>query len=159
MKLTTKSILISLGAFVFAIIACISIMILSVSLVQADQPATDDPAATIQAIITQTKYAMTQNAPTSTPVPATVTPVPATNTPLPTATGSPLLRILPFPMAPNSFLEKRLPRHGVCRIAARAHGHLTICWSLPVEIPWAAQLLFVCLGMYTLVRLWMYLSR
>ena len=87
MKITTKSILISLGAFVFAIMACISIMMLSVPLVQADQPATDDPAATIQAIITQTVYAMTQNAPTVTPVPATVTPVPATNTPLPTATA------------------------------------------------------------------------
>ena len=87
MKITTKSILISLGAFVFAIIACISIMMLSVPLVQADQPATDDPAATIQAIITQTVFALTQNAPTTTPVPATVTPVPATNTPLPTATA------------------------------------------------------------------------
>jgi hypothetical protein len=87
MKITTKSILISLGAFVFVIIGWISIMMLSVPLVQADQPATDDPAATIQAIVTQTVYATTQNAPTSTPVPATVTPIPATNTPLPTATA------------------------------------------------------------------------
>src|SRR5262245_14395652 len=86
MKITTKSILISLSAFVFVIIACISIMMLSVPLVQADQPATDDTAATIQAIITQTTYVMTQNAPTSTSVPATATPIPATNTPLPTAT-------------------------------------------------------------------------
>src|ERR1700752_5090304 len=87
MKITTKSILISLGAIVFVIMACISIMMLAVPLVRADQPATGDPAATIQVIITQTMYAMTQNAPTSTPIPATVTLVPATNTPLPTATA------------------------------------------------------------------------
>src|SRR5687767_13799889 len=87
MKITTNSILFSLGVIGFAMMACLAVTMLAVPLVQADQPETNDPAATIQAIVTQTVYAMTQNAPTATPIPPTATAVPATNTPLPTATA------------------------------------------------------------------------
>ena len=87
MKITTNSILFSLGVIGFAMMACLVVTMLAVPLVQADQLETNDPAATIQAIVTQTVYAMTQNAPTATPIPPTSTSVPATNTPLPTATA------------------------------------------------------------------------
>jgi hypothetical protein len=87
MKITTNSILLSLGVIGFAMMACLAVTMLAVPLAKADQPETNDPAATIQAIVTQTVYAMTQNAPTATPIPPTSTSVPATNTPLPTATA------------------------------------------------------------------------
>lgn len=89
MKITTNSILFSFGVIAFVLMACIAITLLAVPLAQADQPATDDVSVTIQAIVTQTVSAMTQNAPTATPVPATVTTVPATNTSVPTNTPLP----------------------------------------------------------------------
>ena len=89
MKITTNSILFSFGVIGFVLIACIAVTLLAVPLAQADQPATDDVSVTVQAIVTQTVYAMTQNAPTVTPVPATVTAVPATNTSVPTNTPLP----------------------------------------------------------------------
>ncbi len=93
MKLTTNSILILFGIFAFAVMACFPITMLAIPLINPTQTQPNDPAATVQAMVTQTMYAMTQNAPTQTPVPATATPLPPTNTPvsptnmpLPTAT-------------------------------------------------------------------------
>ncbi|HEX5809307.1 MAG TPA: NBR1-Ig-like domain-containing protein [Anaerolineales bacterium] len=90
MKLNTNSVLILFGILAFAIMACFPVTLMAMPLMQSDQPDTNDAAATVQAIVTQTMYAMTQNAPTSipvtvTPIPATSTPVPPTNTPVPTA--------------------------------------------------------------------------
>jgi hypothetical protein len=90
MKLTTNSILILFGILAFAIMACFPVTLMAMPLLQPDQPSGEDAAATVQAVVTQTLVAMTQNAPTSipataTPIPATSTPVPPTNTPIPTA--------------------------------------------------------------------------
>ena len=94
MKLTTNSILIIFGVLFFAVMACFPITIFAMPLINPQQPEPVDSFATVQAMVTQTIVAMTQNAPTQTPVPptatplpATATPVPATNTPLPTATA------------------------------------------------------------------------
>ena len=89
MKMTTNSILYSLSILGFVLMACVVVTMLAVPLVQADQPPAEDANATVQAIVTQTVYALTQNAPTATPVPSTVTVAPVTNTPLPTNTSLP----------------------------------------------------------------------
>ncbi len=86
MKITTNSILIVFGVIVLALMACVPIAILAAPMLQPAPTQSVDTDATLQAIVSQTMIAMTQHAPTQTPVPATVTPVPATNTPLPTAT-------------------------------------------------------------------------
>ena len=86
MKLTTNSILLLFGTIVFAMMAFISVAILSIPFSQPEQPEPVDYAATVQSIVTQTMIAMTRQAPTQTPLPPTATSVPATNTPLPTAT-------------------------------------------------------------------------
>jgi hypothetical protein len=90
MKLTTNSTLIIAGIVVMAIMACFPMAIFAMPLIRTPQPqATNDSFATVQAMVTQTVYAMTQNAPTqptTTSLPATVTPIPATNTSAPTAT-------------------------------------------------------------------------
>jgi hypothetical protein len=74
--------------------ACFPITMLAMPLLQPDQSSPSDGVATVHAVVTQTVYAMTQNAPTQTPVPATATSipptstsVPPTNTPVPTATA------------------------------------------------------------------------
>ncbi len=85
MKLSTKSFLIFIGIFALVFMACIPVTFLTLPLVESRETSSPNSAATIQAIVTQTIYAVTQNAPTSTPIPATATPIPATNTPLPTA--------------------------------------------------------------------------
>jgi len=90
MKLTTNSILIFFGIVAFAIMACFPVTLIAMPLLQPAQPDPDDAVATVQAIVTQTLYAATQNAPTSipaaaTPVPATSTPIKPTNTAVPTA--------------------------------------------------------------------------
>ncbi len=94
MKLTTNSILIALGVIFFAVMACFPITIFALPLINTQHTPTPDSYATLQAMVTQTIVAMTQNAPTQTPVPPTatplpptLTPVPPTNTPLPTATA------------------------------------------------------------------------
>jgi hypothetical protein len=57
-------------------------------LLQPAQPSSVDSIATVQAIVTQTMYAATQNAPTA--IPVTATPVPPTSTPVqPTNTAAP----------------------------------------------------------------------
>jgi hypothetical protein len=92
MKVTTNQILILFGIIALAIMACLPVSIFAMPLLEQGQPSRDDSAATLQAMISQTMVAMTQNAPSSTPtlfvsVPATSTPVPATRTPLPTSTA------------------------------------------------------------------------
>jgi len=89
MKLNTNSTLILFGIFAFAIMACFPVTMLAMPLIQPAQTQPNDPAATVQAIVTQTMYAVTQNAPTQTPIPATATPLPSTNTPVPTNTPLP----------------------------------------------------------------------
>lgn len=90
MKLNTNSVLILFGIFAFAIMACFPVTLMAMPLFRPSQPNSDNAAATVQAVVTQTMYAMTQNAPTSipvtaTPIPATSTPVRPTNTAVPTA--------------------------------------------------------------------------
>ncbi|HLO15196.1 MAG TPA: NBR1-Ig-like domain-containing protein [Anaerolineales bacterium] len=85
MKINTNSILILFGIVAFAIMACFPVTLMAMPLLRPSQPNASDAMATIQAVVTQTTYAMTRNAPTSTPIPATATPVPPTNTPTPTA--------------------------------------------------------------------------
>jgi hypothetical protein len=84
MKINTNSILILFGIFTFAIMACFPITMLAIPLLQPNQPDLNDASATVQAIVTQTMSAVTQSAPTNTPVVATATAAPATNTPVPT---------------------------------------------------------------------------
>jgi Ig-like domain-containing protein len=85
MKINTNSILILFGILAFTIMACLPVTLIAMPLLQPAQHSSVDSVATVQAIVTQTVYAMTQNALTQTPVPPTSTPVPATNTPVPTA--------------------------------------------------------------------------
>lgn len=89
MKLTTNSILILFGVFAFTIMACFPVTMLAMPLLNPERPVSEDPAATIQVIVSQTVQAMTQNAPTQTPIPATETPLPSTSTPVP-PTNTPL---------------------------------------------------------------------
>ena len=89
MKINTNSILILFGIVAFAIMACFPVTMLAMPLLRPDR-SSPDHVATIQAVITKTAYAATQNAPTQTPVPATATsvantPIPPTNTAIPTA--------------------------------------------------------------------------
>ncbi len=90
MKVTTNKILILFGIIALAIMACLPVSIFAMPLLEQGKPSQANPAATLQAIISQTTVAMTQNAPAATPtlyIPATSTPIPATSTPLPTATA------------------------------------------------------------------------
>ncbi len=87
MKLTTNSNLVLIGIIALMIMACFPVTLMAMPLLQPGQPDTVDTSATVQAIVTQTVFALTQNAPTQTPVPATATAVPATNTPVPTNTA------------------------------------------------------------------------
>lgn len=91
MKSSTQITLIVAAAVVLAFVACLPITMLAMPLLRSDQTPTPDTFATIQAMVTQTVAAQTQNAPTQTPLPPTAIPtstaVPATNTPLPTATA------------------------------------------------------------------------
>lgn len=91
MRFTTNSLLIIFGILVFGVMACFPITMLAMPLFESTPPAPVDSLATVQAIVTQTVAAMTQNAPTPTstvtPLPPTPTSVPATNTPPPTPTA------------------------------------------------------------------------
>ena len=69
MKITTNSILILFGMIALALLACLPIAMFASPLLGREQPAPIDPAATIQAMVTQTIVALTQNAPTQTSVP------------------------------------------------------------------------------------------
>jgi hypothetical protein len=90
MKLTTNSYLILFGVISIVAMACFPIALFAMPRINPQPQATNDPAATAQAMVTQTMYAMTQNAPSITPAPPTatftVTSAPPTNTPPPTAT-------------------------------------------------------------------------
>ena len=95
MKITTNSILLFFGIIGFTIMACLPISLFAMPLMGPKVPSEVDSAATLQAIVTQTMAASTQNAPSPTPtlyfpvstaVPATSTSVPPTQVP-PTATA------------------------------------------------------------------------
>jgi hypothetical protein len=95
MKITTNSILLFFGIIGFTIMACLPISLFAMPLLGPKVPSEVDSAATLQAIVTQTMAASTQNAasptptlyfPISTAVPATSTSVPPTRVP-PTATA------------------------------------------------------------------------
>src|SRR5215212_2235794 len=89
MKLTTNSILIVFGIIAFTIMACLPVTLIAMPLLQPAQPHSIDSIATVQAIVTQTMSAVTQNAPTA--IPLTATPIPATSTPVvPTNTAVPI---------------------------------------------------------------------
>ena len=90
MKVTTNKILILFGIIALAIMACLPVSILAMPLLNSGQPSQADSAATLQAVVSQTMVAMTQNAPSPTAtlyVQPSATAVPATSTPLPTATA------------------------------------------------------------------------
>lgn len=89
MKLSTNTIIVFFGTLILGMLALISAGILAVPIFRADQPEPMNPQATIQAVVTQTVFAMTQYAPTQTPPPPPLTAVPATNTPVPTSTPIP----------------------------------------------------------------------
>lgn len=81
MKLTTNNIIIIFGVMVLCLLALIPISVFAMPLLEAGRTE-PDPQATVQAMVTQTMIALTQSAPTQTPVPAT-------NTAVPTATMIP----------------------------------------------------------------------
>jgi hypothetical protein len=91
MKSSTQITLIVFASIILVLVACLPITMLALPLIRSDQAPTPDTFATVQAMVTQTVAAQTQNAPTQTPLPPTTiptsTPVPATNTPLPTPTA------------------------------------------------------------------------
>jgi len=89
MKITTNSILILFGVIGLVMVACLPIVVFASPLLGQNQPAPIDAAATVQAMVTQTIVALTQNAPMQTSIPATATSIPSTNTPLPTNTALP----------------------------------------------------------------------
>lgn len=86
MKISTQIILVLLGAVVLALVACLPLTMFSLPLFGLQQSPKPDAAATMQAIVSQTVVAMTQNAPTATATQDSPTPTPVapTNTPLPT---------------------------------------------------------------------------
>ncbi len=86
MKLTTNTILIIFGILALLILACFPITFLTLPLVTSSRTSTDDSIPTIQAMVTQTMFAMTLTAPTQTPLPPTPTVIPPTQTPMSTAT-------------------------------------------------------------------------
>ena len=87
MELSSKSILIIFGVLALAFVACLPVTFLTAPLLSRQPDKVPDAQATVQAIVSQTMIAITQSAPTQTPVPPTVTPVPVTNTALPPATA------------------------------------------------------------------------
>jgi len=86
MKATQKQILIFIGILALVFMACIPVTFLTLPLLESRETTSPDTAATIQAMVTQTVYALTQTAPTQTLIPPTATPIPPTNTAVPTAT-------------------------------------------------------------------------
>jgi len=93
MKSSTQITLVILGVLVFALGVCLPVTMLTLPLIRSGQTPTPDIFATVQAGAQQTVVALTQSAPTQTPLPPTSvptdTPVPATNTPVPTNTPLP----------------------------------------------------------------------
>ncbi len=86
MKLTTNTILIIFGLMALCVLALIPIGVFAMPLIVSSQSQPVDAQATVQAMVTQTVVALTQNAPTQPPAP---TIVPQTNTPVPTSTAVP----------------------------------------------------------------------
>ena len=86
MKLSTNTILIIFGLMALGIFALIPIGVFAMPLIVSSQSQSVDVQATVQAVVTQTVVALTQNAPTQPPAP---TIAPQTNTPVPTSTPVP----------------------------------------------------------------------
>ena len=129
MKLSTNTMIAFFGTLILGMLALITVGILAVPILRAEQPKPVDTQATLQAMVTQTVFAMTQNAPTQTPPPPTLTAVPATNTPVPTSTQIPpvtycdwvaFVKDVNFPdgtvVAPGETFTKvwRLKNRGTC---------------------------------------------
>lgn len=129
MKLSTNTIIAFFGTLILGMLALISVGILAMPIFQADQPEPVDTQATLQAMVTQTVFALTQTAPTQTPPPPTLTVVPVTNTPVPTSTQIPpvtycdwvaFVKDVNFPdgtvVAPGETFTKiwRLKNRGTC---------------------------------------------
>ena len=129
MRLSTNTIIAFFGTLILGMLALISVGILAMPIFQADQPEPVDTQATLQAMVTQTVFALTQNAPTQTPPPPTLTVVPVTNTPVPTSTQIPpvtycdwvaFVKDVNFPdgtvVAPGETFTKiwRLKNRGTC---------------------------------------------
>ncbi len=128
MKINTNSILILFGIVAFAIMACFPVTLLAMPLLQPAQHNSVDTAATVQAVVTQTMYAMTQNAPSPTPTlflpsatPALAT---ASQTPVPAAVSycdwAAFIKDVTIPdgtlLSPGEVFTKtwRLQNHGTC---------------------------------------------
>jgi hypothetical protein len=87
MKITSNTILILFALMILGIAALFPIGIVAAQvLAPRNETPNANPQATLDAIVQQTMIALTQTAPTNTPVPATATPLPPTNTAVPTAT-------------------------------------------------------------------------
>lgn len=129
MKLSTNTMIAFFGTLILGMLALITVGILAMPILRAEQPKPVDTQATLQAMVTQTVFAMTQNAPTQTPPPPTLTAVPATNTPVPTSTQIPpvtycdwvaFVKDVNFPdgtvVAPGETFTKvwRLKNRGTC---------------------------------------------
>ncbi|MBK8783204.1 MAG: hypothetical protein IPO22_15680 [Anaerolineales bacterium] len=129
MKLSTNTIIAFFGTLIVGMLALITVGVLAMPILQADQPEPMDTQATLQAMVTQTVFALTQNAPTQTPPPPTLTAVPVTNTPVPTSTPIPpvtycdwvaFVKDVNFPdgsvVAPGETFTKiwRLKNRGTC---------------------------------------------
>ena len=69
MKLSTNTILIIFGILALGMMAIFPISFVAAQVLNSQQDA--DPAATVQAMVTQTMLALTLNAPTQTPLPPT----------------------------------------------------------------------------------------
>ena len=89
MKLTTNTILIIFALMALCVLALIPIGVFAMPLITSSQSQSVDAQATVQAMVTQTVVALTQNAPTQPPAP---TIAPQTNTPVPTSTPVPQQR-------------------------------------------------------------------
>jgi hypothetical protein len=85
MKNSTQILLALGGCLVMTLVACLLITMFSLPILGPVQDPAPDASATVQAIVTQTMVAMTQNAPSPTTVLPTPTQVIATNTAVPTA--------------------------------------------------------------------------
>ena len=89
MKLTTNTLLIVVTMMFLGIAGFFAIGIFATALLNPQPQPDADPQATLQAMVTQTVAALTQTAPTQTPVPPTPIATQVTNTPVPTATAVP----------------------------------------------------------------------
>lgn len=86
MKLSTNTILIVFGILALGVMALFPLGIVAASVLAPQPQPMANAQATLQAMVTQTIIALTQTAPTQTPIPPTPIVTQVTNTPLPTFT-------------------------------------------------------------------------